>query len=204
MQEMPLVDTRTQAVFGAGNADAELMFIGEAPGAEEDRQGLPFVGRAGRLLNRLRKRWGSRATTSSSPTCSSPRRRATAIPSRWRSRPAAVPVRAGAPDRAARRLHPRQLRHQAAQRQPDRDHQGAGDAAGARAGRAHVFLLPLFHPAAALRTPAVKETLRGDFATCRSCSLGPPAAPTRRAEELAERRPKGRPPPPADQLDLFG
>ena len=36
-----------RVVFGAGNADAELMFVGEAPGAEEDRQGLPFVGRAG-------------------------------------------------------------------------------------------------------------------------------------------------------------
>ena len=43
----PLHETRTKAVFGAGDADAELMFVGEAPGAEEDRQGLPFVGRAG-------------------------------------------------------------------------------------------------------------------------------------------------------------
>src|SRR5690349_25172400 len=49
----PLHETRTKAVFGAGNADAELMFAGEAPGAEEDRQGLPFVGRAGQLLNQL-------------------------------------------------------------------------------------------------------------------------------------------------------
>jgi len=49
----PLYETRTKAVFGAGNADADLMFVGEAPGAEEDRQGLPFVGRAGQLLNQL-------------------------------------------------------------------------------------------------------------------------------------------------------
>ena len=49
----PLHETRTRVVFGAGNADADLMFIGEAPGAEEDRQGLPFVGRAGGLLNEL-------------------------------------------------------------------------------------------------------------------------------------------------------
>ncbi|MDX6590354.1 MAG: uracil-DNA glycosylase, partial [Solirubrobacterales bacterium] len=49
----PLHETRTRTVFGAGNADAELMFVGEAPGAEEDRQGLPFVGRAGQLLNEL-------------------------------------------------------------------------------------------------------------------------------------------------------
>ncbi len=49
----PLHVTRTQAVFGAGNADAELMFIGEAPGASEDRLGLPFVGAAGKQLDRL-------------------------------------------------------------------------------------------------------------------------------------------------------
>jgi len=49
----PLHTTRTNAVFGAGNADAGLMFIGEAPGANEDRLGLPFVGAAGKLLDRL-------------------------------------------------------------------------------------------------------------------------------------------------------
>ena len=49
----PLHETRTKAVFGAGDANADLMFVGEAPGAEEDRQGLPFVGRAGGLLNQL-------------------------------------------------------------------------------------------------------------------------------------------------------
>jgi uracil-DNA glycosylase len=45
--------TRTQVVFGAGNADAQLMFVGEAPGANEDRMGLPFVGQAGKLLDKL-------------------------------------------------------------------------------------------------------------------------------------------------------
>ncbi|MGC9219976.1 MAG: uracil-DNA glycosylase [Solirubrobacteraceae bacterium] len=49
----PLHASRTQVVFGAGNADAELMFIGEAPGATEDLQGLPFVGQAGKLLDQL-------------------------------------------------------------------------------------------------------------------------------------------------------
>ncbi len=43
---------RKHVVFGAGNADAKLMFIGEAPGADEDREGKPFIGRAGQLLNR--------------------------------------------------------------------------------------------------------------------------------------------------------
>src|SRR5688572_15444421 len=49
----PLAETRTRVVFGAGEANADLMFIGEGPGAEEDRQGLPFVGRAGQLLNKM-------------------------------------------------------------------------------------------------------------------------------------------------------
>ncbi len=45
--------TRTQTVFGVGNRQAQLMVIGEAPGADEDRQGEPFVGRAGQLLNSM-------------------------------------------------------------------------------------------------------------------------------------------------------
>ncbi len=48
-----LAATRQTVVFGAGNADADLMFVGEAPGASEDEQGLPFVGRAGKLLDQL-------------------------------------------------------------------------------------------------------------------------------------------------------
>jgi len=48
-----LAETRTQTVFGSGDPDAELMFIGEAPGFHEDQQGLPFVGAAGKLLERL-------------------------------------------------------------------------------------------------------------------------------------------------------
>src|SRR4029450_2403873 len=112
----PLHEGRTRAVFGAGNATAELMFVGEAPGAEEDRQGLPFVGRAGQLLNQLLEENGisreevfirnvlkkrppgpcpsggarsaSRGRGSSSPTSSRPARPATAPPSLRRSRPA--------------------------------------------------------------------------------------------------------------------
>src|SRR3954471_6234572 len=49
----PLAATRTHVVFGMGNANADLMFVGEAPGATEDQQGKPFVGRAGRLLDEL-------------------------------------------------------------------------------------------------------------------------------------------------------
>ena len=49
----PLAEGRTQAVFGVGNPDADLMFVGEAPGKEEDLRGEPFVGRAGKLLDKL-------------------------------------------------------------------------------------------------------------------------------------------------------
>jgi uracil-DNA glycosylase len=49
----PLAEGRTQVVFGVGNREADLVFVGEGPGAEEDRQGIPFVGRAGKLLTRL-------------------------------------------------------------------------------------------------------------------------------------------------------
>jgi uracil-DNA glycosylase family 4 len=48
-----LAASRTQTVFGTGNPNADLMFVGEAPGADEDKQGEPFVGRAGELLTRI-------------------------------------------------------------------------------------------------------------------------------------------------------
>ncbi len=55
-----LARSRTQVVFGVGNAKAELMFVGEAPGADEDAQGEPFVGRAGQLLTKIIEAMGFR------------------------------------------------------------------------------------------------------------------------------------------------
>ena len=52
-QRCPLAGTRTHIVFGAGSPTAPLFFIGEGPGAEEDRQGEPFVGKAGKLLTKM-------------------------------------------------------------------------------------------------------------------------------------------------------
>lgn len=52
-QSCPLHATRTQTVFGVGSKTAEIVFIGEAPGQQEDLQGEPFVGRAGQLLNQM-------------------------------------------------------------------------------------------------------------------------------------------------------
>jgi DNA polymerase len=57
-QRCPLHRTRTQAVFGVGDRQASWLVIGEAPGADEDRQGEPFVGRAGQLLNSMLKAMG--------------------------------------------------------------------------------------------------------------------------------------------------
>lgn len=57
-QQCELHATRTQAVFGVGNQQADWLIIGEAPGADEDRQGEPFVGRAGQLLNEMLKAIG--------------------------------------------------------------------------------------------------------------------------------------------------
>ena len=55
-----LASTRQTVVFGSGNADADLMFVGEAPGADEDIQGEPFVGRAGQLLTKIVEAIGQR------------------------------------------------------------------------------------------------------------------------------------------------
>jgi len=59
-QRCKLAKTRSSIVFGSGNPKADLMFIGEAPGAEEDAQGLPFVGRAGQLLTKIIEAIGMR------------------------------------------------------------------------------------------------------------------------------------------------
>lgn len=54
----PLCESRTQTVFGVGRLDADILVVGEAPGAEEDRQGEPFVGRAGQLLDSMLRALG--------------------------------------------------------------------------------------------------------------------------------------------------
>jgi uracil-DNA glycosylase family 4 len=59
----PLSESRTQTVFGVGNRDADWMIIGEAPGAEEDRRGEPFVGRAGKMLDEMLRAVGETRTS---------------------------------------------------------------------------------------------------------------------------------------------
>jgi uracil-DNA glycosylase len=203
----PLHETRTKAVFGAGNADAALMFVGEAPGAEEDRQGLPFVGRAGQLLNQLLGEIGLA-------------REDVFIANVLKSRPPGnrdpQPLEIAACEpylfEQVRLIEPKVVctLGNFATKLLTGSPAGITKVRGApqlhELGGRSVFLLPLFHPAAALRTPAVKETLRADFATIPALLAGPPPDPVPSAEEIAEARAERgpTPPPPADQLDMFG
>jgi DNA polymerase len=203
----PLHETRTKAVFGAGDANAELMFVGEAPGAEEDRQGLPFVGRAGQLLNQMLEGIGLS-------------REEVFIANVLKSRPPGnrdpqpLEIEACRPYlfEQVRLIEPTVIctLGNFATKLLSGNPAGITKVRGApqvhEIGGRTVFLLPLFHPAAALRTPAVKETLREDFGTLPGLlSMGPPVT----AEEPVEEEPVGDEPEPApepstDQLDFFG
>jgi uracil-DNA glycosylase family 4 len=207
----PLHETRAKTVFGAGNADAELMFVGEAPGAEEDRQGLPFVGRAGQLLNQLLEEIGLS-------------REEVFIANVLKSRPPGnrdpqpLEIEACKPYlfEQVRLIEPKvvctlgNFATKLLSGSPVGITKVRGTPQVHELGGRTVFLLPLLHPAAALRTPAMKEQLRGDLATVPGLLAGPPAAPTPSAEEIAsaEREVAGEqmasPPPADDQLDMFG
>ncbi|HSS40930.1 MAG TPA: uracil-DNA glycosylase [Solirubrobacterales bacterium] len=203
----PLYETRTKAVFGAGNADADLMFVGEAPGAEEDRSGLPFVGRAGQLLNQMLEEIGLA-------------RDDVFIANVLKSRPPGNrdphPDEIGACEpylwEQVRLIEPRvvctlgNFATKLLSGSPTGITKVRGTPQVHELGGRTVFLLPLFHPAAALRTPAVKETLRGDFATIPELLGRPLPGPAPSAEEIAEAEAGDdpAPPPPADQLGFFG
>ena len=193
----PLAETRTKTVFGAGNADADLMFVGEAPGAEEDRQGLPFVGRAGQLLSDLLGEIGmarddvfianvlkSRPPGNRDPL---PSEIEACQPYLWRQIALIQPrVIASLGNFATKLLSGSQTGITRVRGTPQVHELG---------GRT-VFLFPLLHPAAALRTPAMKDTLREDFA--KLPALLEAALPVEDAPERSEAA------DPADQLDLFG
>jgi uracil-DNA glycosylase len=206
-EKCPLHETRTKMVFGAGNSDADLMFVGEAPGAEEDRQGLPFVGRAGQLLNQLLEEIGlsreevfianvlkNRPPGNRDPL---PPEIQACEPWLWRQVGLIEPrVVCTLGNFSTKLLSGSQTGITKVRGTPQVHELG---------GRM-VYLLPLFHPAAALRTPAVKETLRADFATIPELLQRPLPDPTPSAEELAEAEEEGgtTPPPPSDQLGFFG
>jgi DNA polymerase len=207
----PLHQTRTNVVFGAGNADAELMFIGEAPGATEDRMGLPFVGQAGKLLDKLLEEIGmGRGDVFVANT-----------------------VKCRPPDN--RDPHPNEIEacNDYLERQVDliepivictlgnfstkllrADSTGISRLHGKEEvrviGPRAVRLYPLYHPAAALYTPSMLETLRADFHRIPELlAMGSPEQPrpvgpvpvAEDADEGVETVPAFG--DPAAQLDLF-
>jgi DNA polymerase len=203
----PLHETRTKSVFGAGDADAEVMFVGEAPGAEEDRQGLPFVGRAGQLLNQLLEGIGLS-------------REDVFIANVLKSRPPGnrdpqpLEIEACRPYlfEQVRLIEPRvvctlgNFATKLLSGNPTGITRVRGTPQVHELGGRTVFLLPLFHPAAALRTPAVKETLRSDLELLPKLLSGPPPVTAAELEGEVAEEPVAAPPPeePADQLDMFG
>ena len=85
-----LAETRHNVVFGSGNPNAEVMFIGEGPGEQEDLKGEAFVGRAGKLLDDMLEIIDWTGAKSISPTWSSAVRPRTGTPSTWSRRPAST------------------------------------------------------------------------------------------------------------------
>jgi DNA polymerase len=195
----PLAATRTTVVFGNGNADADLMFVGEAPGAEEDRQGLPFVGRAGGLLTELLGEIGlSRddVFVANVLKCRPPGNRD--------PQPSEIESCQPYLYRQVELIEPRVIATLGnfATKLLTGNRAGISRVHGSTqvhelAGRS-VFLMPLFHPAAALRTPSLVETLREDFGRLSELlQQAPPDLGPVRADDLTEER------DPADQLGLF-
>jgi uracil-DNA glycosylase family 4 len=192
----PLAETRTKVVFGSGNADADLMFVGEAPGAEEDRQGLPFVGRAGQLLSELLGEIGlaredvfianvlkSRPPGNRNPL---PNEIEACQPWLWKQIALIQPRVIASLGNFATKLLSGSPAGITRVRGTPQVHELGGRT---------VFLFPLLHPAAALRTPSMKEMLRQDFAKL----------PALLGESLpGPEMPEGPAGDPADQLDLFG
>jgi uracil-DNA glycosylase family 4 len=182
----PLHQTRTNVVFGAGNANADLMFIGEAPGANEDRMGLPFVGQAGKMLEKLLGEIGLErgdVFIANVLKCRPPNNRdphpneIEACQSYLRQQVDLIePTVICTLGNFSTKL----LRHDTTgiSRLHGKDEVRV---IGSRAAR----LYPLYHPAAALYTPSTLETLRADFHRIPGLlEQGPPAQP--QASESSE------------------
>jgi uracil-DNA glycosylase len=202
----PLSETRTSVVFGAGNADADLMFVGEAPGAEEDRQGLPFVGRAGALLTELLEGIGLRredAFIANVLKCRPPGNRD----------PQPIEIESCQPylTRQVELIEPRVIGTLGnfATKLLTGSRTGITKVRGTvqvheMAGRP-VFVMPLLHPAAALRTPSLVDTLREDFAKLPELIARPRPEPAGGGPSAADLAPEAEAVAAgSDQLDLFG
>ena len=176
----PLAETRTQTVFGAGNANADLMFVGEAPGAQEDLQGIPFVGRAGNLLNELLAENGlnrddvfianvlkSRPPANRDPQ---PEEIDACKPYLFRQVELIEPTVICTLGNFATKLLTGSNTGITRVHGTPQEH---------RVGERTVQIFPIFHPAAGLRTPSVKEKLREDFRKLPALlAAGPPPQKT--------------------------
>ena len=160
-----LAATRTTVVFGAGNADADLMFVGEAPGANEDKQGLPFVGSAGKLLEKLLGEIGlARADVfiANVLKCRPPGNRD--------PHPTEIEACQDYLWRQIDLIQPRVLctlgnfSTKLLRGDPTGITRLHGSAEVRIIGPRAVRLYPIYHPAAALYTPSMLDTLRADFA----------------------------------------
>jgi uracil-DNA glycosylase family 4 len=159
-----LAATRKTVVFGAGNADADLMFVGEAPGASEDEQGLPFVGAAGKLLEKLLGEIGmARADVFIANTlkCRPPGNRD--------PQPVEIENCREYLYRQVELIQPRVIctlgnfSTKLLRDDPTGITRLHGQPEVLEVGRRVVRLYPIFHPAAALYTPRMLQTLREDF-----------------------------------------
>ena len=156
---------RTQVVFGAGHPDADLMFVGEAPGFHEDKQGVPFVGQAGKLLDSLLAGVGlerSDVFVANVLKCRPPGNRdpqpdeIQACESHLFRQIELIQPRVVATlgNFATKLLSGRPLGITRVHGQPQEVALGGN----------HVTLFPLYHPAAALYTPSMLQVLEEDFA----------------------------------------
>ena len=196
----PLHETRTKAVFGAGDANADLMFVGEAPGAEEDRQGLPFVGRAGGLLNQLLQ--GIGLNREDVFICNVLKSRP---PGNRDPQPDEIDACWPYLERQIQLIEPRVIATLGnfATKKITGSPIGITRVRGTPqvhelAGRS-LFVFPLLHPAAALRTPSLVETCNEDFARLATLLAEPLPGDAAAPVEAEAARPD-----PASQLDLLG
>src|ERR687895_2586241 len=180
-----LASTRTTVVFGSGNADADLMFVGEAPGANEDRQGIPFVGQAGKLLDTLLGEIGltrDDVFVANVLKCRPPGNRD--------PHPAEIEACQAYLMRQVELIEPRVIctLGNFATKLLRGDPTGITRLHGREevriVGPRAVRLYPIFHPAAALYTPANVEVLRADFGRLPALlALEPPPQPVPVVEE---------------------
>jgi DNA polymerase len=159
-----LAETRTQVVFGVGNPHADLMFVGEAPGFHEDKQGFPFVGQAGKLLDRLLAGIGlerSDVYIANTLKCRPPGNRDPNPDEKQACEPWLF--------RQIELIQPKviaTLGNHATKQLTGKDvgiTRIHGREQEVTYGSTRVLLYPIYHPAAALYTPAMLKVLEEDF-----------------------------------------